>query len=289
MKARVAVIIVTMWIRSVAIVEDGKNEIKQYLLGQLTEADEERVELRLMSDRAFSEEFDIVVDEIATRYVKGHFTGDEKTQVEQYFLRSPERREKVQFICELLRQVDGEVDPKVDDEKNELTGQNFLVQPAVPTGDQINLWQRVRSLWTDHPATFRPAISFAALLMAGGLVFFVALLNSKPNYLSFVLAMTNTERNVGAEPQRIHLDSGIDGLRLKLSLPTPRAPQYRASLRGGEGVSIPQLTVESQDAESMTVIVPANEVPSGTYVIELKEVSGEIEKPIRGSYVFTVD
>lgn len=241
-----------------------------------------------MSDRAFSEEFDIVVDEIATLYVKGHFTGDEKTQVEQYFLRSPERREKVQFICELLRQVDGG-DPKVDDEKNELTGQNFLAQQAVTTGDHVNLWQRVRSLWTDHPSTFRPAISFAALLIVGGLVFFVVLLNTKPTYMSFVLAMTNTERNVGAAPQRIHLDSGIDGLRIKLSLPTPRASQYRASLRGGEGVSIPQLTVESQDAESMTVIVPANEVGRGTYVIELKEVSGEIEKPIRGSYIFAID
>lgn len=240
-----------------------------------------------MSDREFSEEFDIMVDEIATLYVKGHFTGDEKTRVEQYFLRSPERREKVQFICELLRQVDGKVDLQVDDQK--IPGQNLLAPPAVTTSDHVNLWQRVRSLWTDHPSTLRPAMAFVALVMVGGLVFFVVLLNSKPTYMSFVLAMTNTERNVGAAPQRIHLDSGIDGLRIKLSLPTPRAPQYRASLRGGEGVSIPQLTVESQDAESMTVIVPANEVGRGTYVIELKEVSGEIEKPIRGSYVFAID
>lgn len=229
----------------------------------MEEADEERVELRLMSDRAFSEEFDIVVDEIATLYVKDHFTGDEKTRVEQYFLRSPERREKVQFICELLGQM--------------------------ARNDRVSLWQRFLSLWNNHPSTFRPAVSFAVLLIVGGLVFFVVLLNSKPNYMSFVLAMTSSERNVGTETRRVHLDSGVDGLRIKLSLPTPRAPQYRASLRGGEGVSLPQLTIESQDAESMTVIVPANEVSRGTYVIELKEVSGTVEKPLRGAYVFAID
>ena len=133
-----------------------KNQIKQYLLGQLAEADEELVELRLMSDPAFSEEFDIVVDEIATLYVSWYFKGDEKTQVEQYFLRIPQRRAKVQFICEMVRQI-GE-----DECDNHQGG----VVPGKVIDQRPTLWQRTCAFWA-QPSAFRPAISFAISLDRG--------------------------------------------------------------------------------------------------------------------------
>jgi len=49
--------------------------MRRYLLGQLTGADEEQFELRLLGDSASQEEFDIAVDEIAAHYVTGQFTG----------------------------------------------------------------------------------------------------------------------------------------------------------------------------------------------------------------------
>lgn len=249
------------------ISEDEKRQIKQYLLGQLGEADEELVELRLMSDPGFSEEFDIVVDEIATGYVSGQFEGDEKTQVEQYFLRSPHRRDKVQFICELLRQV----------------GEDERVNPPAPS-----LWTRVSSFWVGQPSAFRPAIALATVLIVAGLSFWVISLNSKPNIVSYELALTNADRNAGTQVEKINLPPGTDQLRLKLKLPSPTAPQYRASLRG-ERISLPQLEIESQDAESITVMIPADQITRGTYAIELTEINNGTERPLRGAYEFVVN
>ena len=256
---------------NVPIVEDEKNQIKQYLLGQLAEADEERVELRLMSDPAFSDEFDIVVDEIATLYVSGKFQDDEKRRVEQYFLRSPERRLKAQFICELLSQIDPKPEP----------------EPAVVSRGQATAWQRISSHWTAQPAAFRPAIMFAVLLIVGGLVFYVISLNSTPTYATLELSMTSADRSVGTQIKGIRLDRRVNGLRIKLNLPTPRAPQYRASLQG-ERVSLPQLTIEAEDAVSMTVLVPRDQITPGTYAIELTETSNGSEKAISGAYEFVV-
>ena len=46
------------------ITKDQENEIRRYLFGQLPEADEESLELRLLTDPAFVEEFDTIVDEV---------------------------------------------------------------------------------------------------------------------------------------------------------------------------------------------------------------------------------
>src|SRR5689334_6338099 len=79
-----------------------KNEVRRYLLGQLGEADEERLELQLLTDPAFGEQFDTIVDEITDQYVNGEFQGEECKRVQRYFLKSPERRAKAQFAAALI-------------------------------------------------------------------------------------------------------------------------------------------------------------------------------------------
>src|SRR2546423_15003943 len=79
-----------------------KNDVRRYLLGQLGEADEERLELQLLTDPAFGQEFDTIVDEITDQYVSGEFQGEECERVQQYFLKSPERRAKAQFAAVLI-------------------------------------------------------------------------------------------------------------------------------------------------------------------------------------------
>ena len=78
-----------------------QQKLKEYLLGQRTEAEEEQIELSLLTDSDFAEEFDIAVDEMIDDYVAGHFAGDELEQVERYFFESPERRDKLKFALAL--------------------------------------------------------------------------------------------------------------------------------------------------------------------------------------------
>jgi CHAT domain-containing protein/tetratricopeptide (TPR) repeat protein len=75
--------------------------IREYLLGRLTEAEEEQVELRLLTEPAFAEEYDIVVDELTDSYIAGKFEGEDLKRVEEYFFKSAERRDKLKFALAL--------------------------------------------------------------------------------------------------------------------------------------------------------------------------------------------
>ena len=74
---------------------------RDYLLGRLNESAEEQLELRLLNDPQFAEEYDIVVDEIVDDYVAGKFAGDDLKRIEEYFFRSPERKRKLKFALAL--------------------------------------------------------------------------------------------------------------------------------------------------------------------------------------------
>ena len=58
-----------------------QHKLREYLLSQLTEAEAEQVELRLLTDSGFGEEYDLVVNEITDDYVAGKFAGKELEQV----------------------------------------------------------------------------------------------------------------------------------------------------------------------------------------------------------------
>ena len=85
----------------IIITQTEKTELKDYLLGRLREEDEERVEIRLLSDEVYGEEFDIVVDELTDQYVTGEVQGAEREQMERYFFASPARREKLRIAAAL--------------------------------------------------------------------------------------------------------------------------------------------------------------------------------------------
>ena len=59
------------------------------------------MEIRLLNDAEYGEEFDVVVDEITDQYVAGEIKSEEREQVEKYFLKSERRREKVKYAAAL--------------------------------------------------------------------------------------------------------------------------------------------------------------------------------------------
>ena len=79
----------------IIIDQTEKTELRDYLLGRLKEEAEEQVEIRLLSDPVYGEEFDIAVDELTDQYVAGEVEGAERQQLERYFFASPARREKL--------------------------------------------------------------------------------------------------------------------------------------------------------------------------------------------------
>jgi CHAT domain-containing protein len=63
------------------------------------------VELRLLTDADFSKEYGIVENELIDQYVEDGLTADERAQFERYFLRAPERKDKLAFASALSQAV----------------------------------------------------------------------------------------------------------------------------------------------------------------------------------------
>ena len=80
-----------------------QNTVRRYLLRQLSAAEQESVEYRLLSDDDFSEELEIVEDELIDEYFAGDLSQTERKQFEEAFLASPERQQKLQAAQAVTR------------------------------------------------------------------------------------------------------------------------------------------------------------------------------------------
>ena len=259
------------------IIKEEKTEVKNYLLGQLQGEDEDRLELRLLTDPAFGEEFDTVVDEITDQYVGNQFQGEERKRVEQYFLRSAERQNKVRFACELLSQAAAERGSEVEN---------------VPVPTEPGWWERARLFWNGQALSVRFATIFATFVILAGLAMLLMPTRNVPApvYASIALKISNAERSVGPDVVSVKPPPGAAGIRIELTLPdeAPQAKSYRVNLTGEQGSR--DVPVAEQNAGSVVVIVPTADAPPGSYTIRLFGLNADgSEQRVRGSYFFNVE
>jgi CHAT domain-containing protein len=78
-------------------------KIRDYLLRRLSEPEEQQVELRLLNDPDFAEEYDIVEREIIDDYISGKFAAEDRRMIEEHYFNSDERRAKLKFALALKR------------------------------------------------------------------------------------------------------------------------------------------------------------------------------------------
>ena len=259
------------------IINNKKNEVKKYLLGQLEEADQERLELRLLTDPAFNEEFDTIVDELTDEYVGNEIQGDERKRVEQYFLTSAERQKKVKFAEELLE--------RAEVERGEHSAASE-VQPVVAPSRGI--LERLRLFWENQSFSLRVVTAVASLIIVVGVVLQIVPPNrTSGTYALLNLTIGSTDRSSeGSQIQSVRLEQGSPGIRITLSLPeqVPQATSYRVELLDGQQ-SARNLSITERTAHSLIVTIPANELKRGSYIIRLY---GN-EQRIPGSYFFNVE
>ena len=259
------------------IINEDKNEVRRYLLGQLEEADQERLELRLLTDPSFSEEFDTIVDDIADQYAGDELKGEERERVEQYFLKSAQRQQKVRFARELMQRAATE------------RGVNRVATQPAPHG----FWESVRAFWRTQSVSIRIGTAMAMILIVAGLAFLIRPVFFPPSGTDALVALnlSTSERASGSEIQPVKLEPGTRNLRIELKLPdeTPPTQNYRVELLDTQQQSR-NLPVEERIAQSLIVTIPANEIARGSYIIRLYAVNPDgTETRIRGSYYFNVE
>lgn len=104
-------------------------QIRQYLLGQLAETEQTRVEERMMSDDEYFEWLLVVEDELIDEGASGALSAEDQEGFDRYFLSTPERRERVMFAKTLRAHVN----PKVDSDSVPVTADDPVPVPPIRT------------------------------------------------------------------------------------------------------------------------------------------------------------
>jgi len=254
------------------IINEDKNEIRRYLLGQLGEADEERLELRLLTEPSFVEEFDTIVDEITDEYVGDELDGEDRKRVEEHFLKSGERQQKVEFARELLERAATE------------RGRERTV-----VVDEPGFWERVRAFWKMQSSFMRTATTIAVVVIVAGLGVLVIkpLIPTTPGtYAVITLNISTSDRATGSESKTAKLEPDIAGIKIELILPdtAPQTSNYRVELIDDQERSR-NVSVAERTSNSLVLRIPSNEITRGGYIIHVYAD----DQRIRGSYYFNVE
>jgi hypothetical protein len=257
------------------IINEEKNDIRRYLLGQLEEAEEERLELRLLTEPSFGDEFDMIVDEITDEYVGNELDAEERERVEEHFLKSAERQQKVEFARELLERAATE------------RGQKRVVVTEEP-----GFWERVRAFWNTQSLSMRTGMTIATIVIVAGLgVLVISQFRPTGTYASINLTINRSDRATGSEVKRVKLEPDATGLRIELALPdeVPQAQNYRVEVLD-ERQQSRNVTVTERTAKSLLVTIPADDLSRGTNIIRLYAINPDgSDQRIRGSYFFNVE
>ena len=135
---------------------DFEKICEQYLLGELTESERERVEESYFADDSLFERFLAVKDDILDAYARGDLTGDKLKSFEEHYLASKARRQRVEEARDLIRLTSSAPihTPTVEIESS-----------RVLKSERLPWWQLFAK---SHPAVWRTGLVAAALILMAG-------------------------------------------------------------------------------------------------------------------------
>jgi len=250
-----------------AIKKEHENEIRRYLSGQLPDAEEETLEFRLLTEPAFVEEFDTVVDEVTDQYVRNELADSEREGLEKRYLATAAGRKKVRFTTELLERAAAE------------RGRAGVVT-------EPGFFDRIQAFWQVQSLRL-VATAAAVVIIAVG-----AYLISRPsmNYATLALSISTASRAEGPVPAKVKLGSGVPGVEVTLAIPEQAkgAKDYGVRLVGGE--SEHDLKIDKRDDQTLTIKIPASSLSPGQYAIQLSRLNPDgTSTRIPGSYYFNIE
>ena len=248
--------------------DDNHDITRRYLLGQLTEDEEQNVEERLLSDDDLFQELELTKDELTQEYVSRQLTAKESEWLENHFLISSEGEQKHDFAKTFA-----------------VYARNHQAQPL----KALSFIERFRSFWNAQPKALQAAVAVAVLVIAVAVVWLIR--TPAPRSVA-MLTLTNSPgtRSINARPvSSIRLQEDV--LRLTLMLPQPALPstRYRVELMDDKGV-IKTLDARGQETQSITIDIDAAPLHRGQYAVTLSTIDGNGDaQRIPGSYYFTLE
>jgi hypothetical protein len=293
---------------------DQDTLMTQYLLGDLAEEEQLRLEEQFFTDEEGYQQLLALEDELKYEYAQGGLTPEQRKSFEKRFLASAEDREKMALAGAVLAKA------------YEVSAQRTAAAAPVRAG-QPGWWQSLAGFFTPRAPAMRFSLAAAAAAMLvvgswsvyqtvqlrGRLEFLEAQRRSQEQnaqnarqelaqernrradlerqlakrqepatFLSFILAPGLVRDSEGQKPLLIPADAGTVRLQLDVK-PKGVYQSYRAELQTVDGKRI-----WSQDVPSLTLSLPARLLPQDDYVIALKGITAHGELEDAGEYYFVV-
>ncbi len=261
---------------------ENREEIREYLLGSLSEDARQRVEERLLTEDTVFEELLVCEDELFDDYVAGALSADERSKFEAHFLSTPERQQKLRFALALNRYA--------ANQKEKAESGSAKAQVPVPV--KATWAERLRAFWNSQAVPLRAAAAMAvvALILSAGWLF-LRPPSSPRTFATLTLNPGVSNRAEGAQASKVRLPPDADALKISLILPKPVAPaaSYRVELVNDRG-AIESVEIAGQDAATVAVVIPAARLARGRYALKLFMTTADgTEHRINDSYYFTVE
>jgi hypothetical protein len=305
-------------------VENGRT-LKRYLLGQLDEQEQQRLEREIMTDNHTFEQISAAEDELVEEYLEGSLSAREREKFENHFLSTPERRQELKLAKALRKYV-----------------------PSQKSASKVSFWESLLALLGAQPAFLKHALSAVLVLAVVGGVwsgrqawrYSQEIAQIRSQQTTSQDQMQNLQRQLGEqrsrsaqlaeelerqEEQRSQMDRAPKAIqqpslvalalspglvrstgsvkrlvvppsasliKLELDLLATDYPTYRVILQDADGQEIITLNRlkagRSSGRDVVVVTLPASLVPRGDYSLKLsgRSAAGDFED--LGRYYFRV-
>lgn len=243
---------------------NDRNGFRDYLLGHLTDTDQQEFERRLISSEDVLEELLASEDDLIDEYLAQQLAPADRDAFEQHFLVTAERQEKLRFARALRRYVQTSAPP-----------------PELPTP----------GLLLSRKHAWALVVSMVVLVAVAASLW---LYRSKPTSSQLLAKITLTPssgtRGEVLQTLKVGLPSRDGELEAVLILPAERmaGDEYRVSLEDVAGDML-DARVIAHDTRSVTVRIPAIKLHPGQYVLKLFARGERGEERVPGSFFFDVE
>ena len=231
--------------------------ITAYLLEELTEQESEQFEEQCFAQDEWPAELDAAEQELIDAYLRNELTSDRKRRFQERYLTTDARKARV-LAAETIHQVLCEEAPAKVTFREKLEA--FWRRPLVP-------------------------VTAVALLAMVSVVIVILAPRSPRTFTQIELAMSAPDRATGAQPEKVSLPLSTEALEIHLKLPEPSADTtgYSVQWEDANG-QFRELKIESQDARTLVVRIPANQLTPGKYLLRLLNKGDVI-----GNYFFNAE
>lgn len=273
-------------------------EIRQYLLGTLSGEARQRVEERLLLEEDFLEELLSGEDELIDQYLHQTLSQEERDGFERHFLSTPERLQKLRFGKAFGRYISGHSEVAYGETietryaADATADDTAAVAVAARLPTEPTRAERFRAFWSGQTWGLRAGLALASVVIITGALWVSLTPRAPRTFATLALNISAGNRADSTPTAKVTLPLGVDALRISLALPggaAPPATHYRAELMDVDG-GIKPLQIVGQDAQSVSVLIPAAELSRGQYALKLYQTGAQgTEQPFSGNYLFNVE